>query len=309
MQITNKYNLPSSLSDALTNDTYDISKVGNILSVTTLINSPKISYLTRRHWDKLEQDISERIWLLLGSAVHSVLERIDETNRMIEKRMYADTSNWELINKENLKSNNLYIAGKPDLYETKEFSINDYKITSVWSIIYGKKEWEYQLNLYAWFYRKLGLKVEKLKIIAILRDWNKKECFNNPSYPKIPVAIVDVPLWTFEKQDKYLKERYELHSKYKDTKDDFIPECTPDERWKKTDTYAVYKNENKRAFKVFESGNDAEKFKDSMNIGKDKFTVVHRPSSDTRCLGYCSVNNFCHFYKKEYGVKNEWKKS
>lgn len=307
MKYTNLHGLPKSLHDALVKNTYDISQVSNVLSVTTLIDSPKAALLKKRHWNELEEDISDSVWLLLGSAVHSVLERISDENRLIEERIYVDTETWELVDKNDLKPDRKYIAGKSDLYEYLLKTIQDYKITSVWSVIYGKKEWEYQLNCYSWFYRKLGFEVDKLQIIAILKDWSKKEFLNSygGNYPEIPVAVIDVPIWTFEQQEKYIKERYVEHQKYQDVKDDDIPECNPDQRWKKAGDFAVYKNDNKKATKVFETAKEAQAFAASLNTGKDVYKAVERPGSDRRCLDYCSACEFCHYWRKNYGSQNK----
>ena len=57
----------------------------------------------------------------------------------------------------------------------KNIKIQDYKVTSVWSVIPTKdnpngykEDWEYQLNSYAWLGRKNGYRAKKLQIIAIL---------------------------------------------------------------------------------------------------------------------------------------------
>ena len=309
MQFTNVYNLPNSIEDALTKDTYDLSQVKNIVSVTSLIDSPKIVQLRKRHWNEMEEDISDRIWLLLGSAVHAILERVESKDRFIEERFYVDTDTWELVDKKHLKSDKFYIAGKPDIYDSSVLAIQDYKVTSVWSIIYGKSEWEYQLNCYAWFYRKLGITVEKLQIIAILRDWNRREVMNSSEYPKIPIAVVEVPLWSFDKQDKYIKDRYKKHQLFINEVDDEIPECSEKERWHKPGAFAVYKNDNKKALRVFETNKEAKDYHHAMQLGaqigghSDTYSIVERASSDTRCQFYCSCNIFCNYYKQKYGNK------
>ena len=41
-------------------------------SVTQLLNPAKIIHLTNRHRNEIEDDVSERIWMLIGSAMHAI---------------------------------------------------------------------------------------------------------------------------------------------------------------------------------------------------------------------------------------------
>ena len=63
--------------------------------------------------------------------------------------------------------------------EDGSVNLIDYKVTSVWAVIFGKIEWERQLNCYAWLFRQkkenIGKSVGSLKICAILRDWNRRD--------------------------------------------------------------------------------------------------------------------------------------
>ena len=53
-------------------------------------------------------------------------------------------------------------------------TVLDYKCTSVWSIIYGKKELHNQLNFYAWLVEQSKeIEVNRLQIVAVLRDWQR----------------------------------------------------------------------------------------------------------------------------------------
>ena len=72
MKLTNKHNLPQTFVNVLKRPTYSKGRAN--LSVTQLINSPKIVALTQRFQDELEEDVSDMVWSLFGSAVHAVLE-------------------------------------------------------------------------------------------------------------------------------------------------------------------------------------------------------------------------------------------
>jgi len=289
MKYTNKYNLPQSIFDAISNDTYDLKKDPNIISVTTLINPPKIRLLRQRHDVEIEEDITENIWSLLGSAVHEVLGRVDDKNRLIEERI-------------NIPVNGKVVSGKSDIYEITEKCIQDYKVTSAWSIVFspeGKKEWIEQLNVYAWLYRQLGFDVERLRIVAILRDWSKTKAQADSDYPQLQIKVIEIPLWSFDQQDMYVVDRVSLHQLFEPKEDDLIPCCTPEERWATADTWAIYKNGNKRAVKVCDTEEEASRLITEFDQ-KQTWRIEHRRGEDKRCKDYCSVNQFCNYYKENY---------
>lgn len=308
MKYTNKSKLPKSLEDAITKNTYDLSQSNpNIYSVTTILNPPKVKHLSLRHWKKLTRDISDSIWLLLGSSVHTVMERISDKNRLIEERMFIDTNTWDIVDKKHLKDDVIYIAGKPDLYDTLEHLVEDYKVTSVYKVMGDYKEWEEQLNCYAWLYRRLGFPVKQLRILAILKDWSRTKARMDKNYPKTAAFPIKIKLWSEEEQLKFLKERLQLHVQYRDIPDDEIPPCSMKERWAKPDKWAVMKEGRKSALKLFDDENQAKGMAIKCNMVKknksDFYYVEHRPSEDIRCLHFCDVNKYCNFYKQKYKKK------
>jgi len=299
MKTTNITGLPSSLVSAIEKNTYDISQDNQkIISVSTLINPPKIRQLTVRHWADISEDVADKIWLLLGSSVHAIMERIDDTGRFIEERMYLDSSTWEIVDKANLDKNVVYIAGKPDLYEASEKAIQDYKITSSWTFVYGgREEWVEQLNCYAFFFKKLGFPVEKLQIIGILKDWSKTKARADATYPQQPIIIQNLELWSEDKQLEFIKNRLTKHLDCVKLLDDDIPVCEPHERWTTQDVWAVMKTGNKRAVKLFTASEEALEYCNKLNENKKNFYIETRNGRNIRCEGYCSVAPFCSFYK------------
>jgi hypothetical protein len=186
------------------------------------------------------------------------------------------------------------------LYEKELKVIQDYKVTSVWSVIYGKKEWEEQLNIYCWLLRKKGYEVEALRIIAILKDWTASKLKDSDNYPRIPIAVVNIPLWTLEEQDKYVNERIRVHKEAEKLPDDKIPICSKEERWAKDDSYAIYKvGSLGKALRVFNNEAEAREFKDLMVDQNEtlKLTIKLRRGESRRCTGYCSVAHLCNYGK------------
>ena len=144
MKLTNKRNLPETIVNVLKRPQYSKGKAN--LSVTELINSPRIVQLKRLHWDQLEEDASSMVWSLFGSAVHNILQHGKDEHHIVEQRLFADIEGWT-------------ISGAIDLQIVEEDGvvISDYKVTSSWAVMNEKAEWVEQLNSYAWL-------VEKCKI-------------------------------------------------------------------------------------------------------------------------------------------------
>lgn len=72
MKITNKYGLPQAF---VTMAESDYQYRDKRYSVSSLLKGTREIILERRHHDKIEQDVSDMIWLLFGTTVHSILEQ------------------------------------------------------------------------------------------------------------------------------------------------------------------------------------------------------------------------------------------
>jgi len=285
MNITNNHNLPQSFVNFARNDKY--SKGQSDISVTTLIDSPRVRLLREAKSSEMTSDAADMIWPLFGTAVHHILESASEDEGVIlEERLYATVNDWILSG-----------AVDHQKIEGNSISITDYKVTSVWSVIHGKIEWEQQLNCYAFLAQKSkGMKVKSLQICAILRDWNRREAERRDDYPQAPVILVDIPMWPDTKRIDYIKERVEMHQDAQMNFDlaEMFPPCSDEERWKRGEAWAVKKKGNKRAQRVFDSQASAEEFmKDKENL-----EIEHREGEYVRCKGdYCGVANFCSQFK------------
>ena len=74
MKITNKFGMPKPFVDFAINDKYSKGKAD--ISVTTLIDSPRIRIMKEQYDEDIEVDAVDMIWALFGTAVHSVLDMI-----------------------------------------------------------------------------------------------------------------------------------------------------------------------------------------------------------------------------------------
>tara|TARA_Y100000310_G_scaffold328301_1_gene396228 strand:+ start:735 stop:1556 length:822 start_codon:yes stop_codon:yes gene_type:complete len=256
------------------------------ISTTSLILPPQIRQLKARHNGAITEDVSDKIWMFLGNFHHRIMELAEVPNAIKEKRLSHRVNGWE-------------VTGTADLYEPPA-TLSDYKVTSTWTIVYGlKPEWEQQLNIYKWLFEKSGLTVNKLQIVAILRDWSKLRATREHEYPQKAVQVLSVPIWTPEDAQDFVETRVAMHQAAEMMLDDQLPFCTPKERWAKATTYAVKKNKNRKASNVYADPLKAGQRIKQLNTkdNKNKYWLEERPGESTRCEHYCSVKAFCHQYK------------
>ena len=278
----NVHNLPEPLVKALTPQRS--KPVPGRIGVTALIDSPLRRLLNMRHFDEIEEDASDSFWALIGKSVHYVIEQSDKNTEIkIQQPVFGAT-----------------LVGVVDYF--KDGHVIDWKTTSVWSAIYSDgKDWEKQLQCYAYLLGLQGHLVKELSVYMILRDWQKREAQKGGNYPSIPFKQISYDLWSKTTVEAFIQERVSLHLNAEKSRPDQasneIPThlwCTPTERWKKEDKWAVMKKGQVRAVRLYDSEEAAEAHFD-LGI-PPAFYIEHRPGEDTRCASYCSVNIWCPYY-------------
>jgi hypothetical protein len=189
------------------------------------------------------------------------------------------------------------IYGQADVYLLDAGLIQDWKDTSVYSVMDGvKREWAAQLNILAELVRLNGGPVNRLQIVAFLRDWSAARS-KASGYPKEKIQIVDVPMWAPENVRDYILFRCSAHQTALDMEDvDDISPCTDEEVWAQPTKWAVMKKGRKSAVKLHSSAKSAEQHAEK--LGKNHWVEV-RPGSRPRCESYCSVARFCPVMKRE----------
>jgi hypothetical protein len=303
MRITNKYNLPEPIIEAVKNDPYSKGKAD--FSITELIDSPRIAALKARHDHEIEKDASELIWPLLGRAVHSLLEQHGrklgglsaKSGLFAEQRIYTSINGWT-------------ISGALDLQRraNNRCKIIDYKFTTAKAALVPKLEWEQQQNLYATLVESeygfgndspLATKVDELEIIAIIRDWSKEKINSSYDYPAAPIFPVSIPLWKPLDRYNLLVERLHHHieRKISESFDKELPLCSPEERWMRNEAWALMKKGNRKATKIFYKEIDAENALKSCRL--EDYYLDYRPPIPLRCMSYCDVADFCEQWKSE----------
>ena len=287
MKITNKFNVPETLVALATRDYY--SKGKSDYSVTEIISPPRIQRLRRTHFEEIEQDVSDMLWMLLGTALHVVAERSEVSGHTNEERLSAGI-------------NGIILSGAIDLQKDDEdgVTITDYKFTSAWALMNDKPEWEQQQNIYKYLVERVKKKpVKGLKICALIRDWSRRDAQNKPDYPQAPIQVIDIPMWTFDRTEAFIKERVEMHRDSKVSADwgDELPLCSDEERWLRPTTYAVKKDGRKTAIRVFDTQDEADALLKEMPE-KDKGFIEIRKGEAVRCTGnFCGVSQWCSQYQ------------
>lgn len=285
MKITNNYDLPPAIFNAITRRTY--SKGGADFSASGLHTPPQVVRLLKKHGNDLEEDAADSLAALYGSIVHSILEQADEGDDSIrEKRLFMEVDGKT-------------ISGKFDTFLLAKGRLSDYKFTSVWAGKFGPRaEYVGQQNVYAAILRANGFIVKSAELIYIYRDWSKSKARHDRNHPDSPVEIREVELWSSERVIEHIRERMSLHM------DDSV-ECSAEDRWQRPDEWAVMKPGNKRASKVEKSEAAAQVWAQE-NIGPLKaYDIEHRPGENTRCELYCAVASVCKQWARIQADKGE----
>jgi hypothetical protein len=291
MKITNKHNVPETLVVLAKREYYTKGKAD--FSVTEIISPPQIQRLRRKHYEELEQDVADSIWSLLGSALHVVAERSQVKGHITEERLNADIDG-------------VVLSGAIDLQKKTDEGviITDYKFTSAWAIRQDKFEWEAQQNIYAWLVSTVKKeKVVGVQICALIRDWSRRDASQKADYPPAPIQVLELPLWSLERTEAYIRERLEAHrnAKVADDWGDALPECTEEERWIRTTQYAVKREGRKTAIRVLDDLKEAEALAE-----KEKGFVEIRKGEAIRCTNnFCGVNQWCKQYQASLKGEDE----
>ena len=274
MKLLNRFNYPVCVVRAAQASLY--RPVESLIRVTSLIGPPAIRQYQLLHWDDIVVDVDDFMQTGFGTAWHQYLSKFaDETGYYAEQTLQ-------------MEHDGLIVQGTPDL-RTASKRIDDYKVTSAWSFVFGKPEWEQQLNTYALLAHANGFPIDSLNIHAFLKDWSELNYMRyRPDYPERPFYHVELPLWSTEQQKAFVTKRIADH------KAGMRP-CTSEERWQKPTTWAVMKPDAKKATRVLDTEQEAKDWMAANTRHSEGFHIVCRPGGCRRCEDYCIVRSICEF--------------
>lgn len=286
--LTNVLNLPQPFVDAATSNYKPKDKR---YSVTKVLGGTCEAILGKRHYDEIDSDVADQVWLLFGSAVHKILEESKETDSQLKE-------NW--VSAE--VGNGYTISGIFDLYDDDTKTVTDYKTCSCWKITFGDfDDWRKQTLMYCWILRQMGFDARHGEIVALIKDHSQRKARFEPDYPKFPVYKIgwDFTEDDFEKIEAEIKDWFEMVECEERKPDDELLPCTPEQRWHKDDKWAVMKKGAKKALKLWDNPDAAWEMAAQKNkVAKGMpYYVEFRVGEDSKCEGYCSVAQFCPYYK------------
>ncbi len=288
MRITNRHGLPEPLVRAVTpTKTPQERRGGADISVTELIGPPLIRKLRDQNWDLLEDDASNRLWMLFGIMCHDILHRHAD-GKVAEKELVITRHGWRIRGQFDLLDESPpMVMAAPD----GAMVLTDYKVTSVWSMVFKDQEEdrEAQLNIYRlMLIEKLGMRVDRLENQFFFRDWRANEQLRDPKeYPERSAMRVQRAIWPNEKIEQYITGRLREHSRPD-------PVCSPKDRCHRGDQWAVMKTGGKRAVRVWDSEEEAQKFVEEFSVQHaGQYSIEKREGVSARCLRFCPVWQIC----------------
>jgi hypothetical protein len=215
------------------------------------------------------------------------LEHGKDDNHIVEERLHAEVGGWNISGAVDLQ----IVTGE------NVISIRDYKTTSAWAVMNEKIEWEQQLNIYAWLVeRNKRVVVDSLGIVAIIRDWSRRDAAKNEDYPQAPVKELPIKLWPYKEREEFIESRLVAHAEaeFALDADEALPDCTPSEMWEKPSIWAVRKVGNVRAKSLHNTEEEANAALEAAGKG---FEIEYRPGERTRCASFCPVSNWCQQWR------------
>lgn len=310
------------------------------VSTTTLARSSRQRVLEERHDHEITANPTEKMWSLMGTLVHEMLEKHGRKGDIVEERMGIDLGPFP-------DGSMIHAHGQPDLFTLSEDShyengvlmahipkncLIDFKLTGAWALAKGEKlEHAVQANVNRWMLEKKGYTVEHMKNIFFFRDWKSHEARRSEQYPQDKIVVMDMPRWSNEKTEAYIMERLWHHASGDGLTDDELPPCSPLERWQGMPEYKVYKKREMGEWmanskftsssrleaeewmeesqltewgKIVSKNAEKAKPKPESELIRPKYKIKEIPAQPEKCLGFCPVKGFCSQYKADIASGN-----
>lgn len=223
MKYVNKYGLPEAFVRAVINDPYTSGEKADF-STTGLQTPARAAALIRQFKDTLEVDVTTRVASIIGQGAHSIAERAARPDLDIcEKRFYSEFNVDGVIYK---------LSGQIDLYSKDSCTLFDWKVTKAYAFSKkagggAKPEWIAQASVNALLMKRNGYEVKSAVIIAMLKDWDKREAARGNGYPASEVVQVELSIWDEAKTLGYIYSRIQALVAARHS----LPMCTAGETW------------------------------------------------------------------------------
>ena len=240
------------------------------ISVTSLLQPAHMTRLLEAHGHEVALDPDDAIPALVGTAWHRYVEQFQDQRGSSELELRVQIGGWT-------------VTGKPDWFD--QTRLIDHKTTRVWSAVFGRPEWEQQLNIYRWLVNQVyGYDIRQLEVHVVYLDWSESASLRNPDLPHRRFEVTSVPVWELNHAQHFIESAI----------DDLVSGssiCDPEERWERGERWAVMKPGRKTAMKLCNTEAEAEGWaRNGTNL-----YIEHRPGDPVRCRRYCPVSPFCDY--------------
>jgi hypothetical protein len=144
------------------------------------------------------------------------------------------------------------------------------------------------------------IKVDRMFIGALLKDWNQRDADRAEDYPQKNVVFVEIPRVEDEAILDYMRGRMEYHEEYREQPLDDVPRCAPAERWEQESVWKVFdatsKAKSPRSKANVSSEVQAQEIADDhQNKTGKPHRIEHFPGKSMKCESYCDYRTVCPF--------------
>lgn len=312
-KITNTAGISLPLAVWLLHDDYDYNSAVNYMSATTLLKGVKQIVMSQRVPScDTSMDVSDFIASRIGTAVHDSVEGAwkKAAYQNLKKLGYPErvalnvvinptpeqlTENSDIIpiyfEKRTTKEiDSFLVGGKFDT--VMDGRLFDYKSTSVWTYIKGRKDEDYALQggIYRWLNPELIID-DRIYIQFIFTDWQKHEAKRDPKYPQSRILEYPVPMPSIQDTENFIRTKLHALSRCWNLPEEDLTPCTDKELWRTDPQYKYYsKPENIKATKTFETLAEAQAF---MFGEKKGVGLVKTVPGQVRACEYCKAFPIC----------------
>lgn len=331
--LTNKYNFPKTIVDACAIDTH---RVAGTISVTQLIDGPQVRILKKLH--DYEEDVSEKLYALMGTALHHILERANMPE--IRKRAFILTADTIMREGEKVAQTDekrgkqlqaaadyifklipiffpelgtryifektmqisfdgMDLYGTFDLYDKETGILYDYKFCSVYAWIFPESRKKWKQQVN--IYASMLIK-EGFPVngIRVMAFFRDWSDSARMRNKDYPESqLMEIPI-----ELRKVEEIDAFISKrlelHRQAEEGNVPDCTGNDRWASADQFAVMFTGGKKAHRLFDNMELATTYVDE-NAHKNtkSMWIQNRLGKSVRCEKFCAVSKFCPQYKKE----------
>ncbi|WAK44957.1 putative RecB family exonuclease [Erwinia phage Fifi067] len=321
MKITNTGNIPLALGVWLLHDEYDYQSMANYISATRLMKPLRALILAARvPPDQQVSDLEDYISRAYGHSLHDSIEKAWTNDKArnnglrqlgypehVIERILVNPTKEQLAAKPDaipvyleqrcfkkvvIMGVEYTIGGKFDM--VAEGIVHDNKSTTAYAWLFGGKDDDYQLqgSIYRWLEPE-KITEDFIRINFLFTDWQKLQARTNPAYPQKRVEFKDIRLKDIRDTDSWVRNKITMFEKYKNSPDEEIPECTPEELWMSEPVYKYYSDPSKTTGKSTKNFNDPGEANQWWQVEKGgKGIVITIPGTPKRCE-YCEAAPVC----------------